>query len=70
MIGRTEIKRLLTGIAIVALASLAPSANAQAKQPNILVIMADDIGWFNIGVYNQGIMAGRTPQLDKMAAEG
>ncbi len=32
--------------------------------------MGDDIGWFNIGAYNQGMMAGRTPNLDKLAAEG
>ncbi len=43
---------------------------ASTKQPNIIVVMGDDIGWFNIGAYNQGIMAGRTPNLDKMAAEG
>jgi len=42
----------------------------QQKQPNILFIMADDIGWFNIGAYHGGIMAGRTPNLDKLAAEG
>jgi arylsulfatase len=41
-----------------------------AKQPNIVFIMGDDIGWFNIGAYHQGIMAGRTPNLDRMAAEG
>jgi arylsulfatase A-like enzyme len=35
-----------------------------------IVIMGDDVGWANIGVYNQGIMAGRTPNLDKLAAEG
>jgi arylsulfatase len=40
------------------------------KKPNIVFIMGDDVGWSNIGVYNQGIMAGRTPNLDKMAAEG
>ena len=40
------------------------------QRPNILVIMGDDIGWFNIGAYNQGIMAGRTPNLDKLASEG
>jgi len=40
------------------------------KQPNIVVIMGDDIGWFNIGAYHQGIMAGKTPHLDKMAKEG
>src|SRR5262245_9178713 len=47
------------------------SAQAQARQkPNIIFIMGDDIGWSNIGVYNQGIMAGRTPNLDRMATEG
>jgi arylsulfatase len=32
--------------------------------------MADDIGWFNLGAYHQGIMASRTPNLDRLAAEG
>src|ERR1700757_131753 len=41
-----------------------------ADRPNIVFIMADDIGWFNIGAYHQGIMAGRTPHLDRMATEG
>ncbi|HEY2486864.1 MAG TPA: sulfatase-like hydrolase/transferase, partial [Candidatus Binataceae bacterium] len=45
-------------------------ATAQDKKPNIIFIMGDDIGWSNIGVYNQGIMAGRTPNLDKLATEG
>lgn len=40
------------------------------KKPNILVIMGDDVGWFNIGAYNQGIMSGKTPNLDKLASEG
>jgi len=51
------------------LALTAPYAAAQ-KKPNIIFIMGDDIGWFNIGAYHRGIMAGRTPNLDKMAAEG
>jgi len=38
--------------------------------PNIVFIMADDIGWFNLGCYHQGMMASRTPNLDKIAAEG
>jgi Sulfatase len=46
-----------------------PATSGGAK-PNIIFIMADDIGWSNIGVYNQGIMAGRTPNLDRMANEG
>lgn len=40
------------------------------KKPNIVFIMGDDIGWLNMGCYNQGLMAGRTPNLDKIAAEG
>src|SRR5689334_24428475 len=40
------------------------------KKPNILFIMGDDVGWFNIGAYHQGIMSGKTPNLDKLAAEG
>jgi len=56
-------------IAIVAVCSLPIFAHAQQK-PNIVFIMGDDIDWANIRVYNQGIMAGRTPNLDRMAAEG
>jgi arylsulfatase A-like enzyme len=43
---------------------------AGAKPPNILVIMGDDVGWFNIGAYHRGIMSGKTPNLDKLAAQG
>lgn len=44
---------------------------AQAgKKPNIVVIMGDDIGIWNIGAYHRGLMAGRTPHLDKLAKEG
>jgi arylsulfatase len=45
-------------------------AHAQEKKPNIVVIMGDDIGIWNIGAYHRGMMAGRTPNLDKLAAEG
>jgi hypothetical protein len=43
---------------------------ATSSKPNILFIMGDDIGWFNIGAYYQGIMSGKTPNIDKLAAEG
>jgi len=43
---------------------------SQARPPNILVIMGDDVGWFNIGAYHQGIMSGKTPNLDRLAADG
>jgi arylsulfatase len=59
-------------ILVGAIIGLSPpnAAWAQEKKPNIIFIMGDDIGWSNIGVYNQGIMAGRTPNLDKLANEG
>ena len=50
--------------------ALAP-LDAQAQQkPNIVFIRSHDVGWFNIGAYNRGMMAGRTPNLDQLAAEG
>ena len=56
---------------ILALAvGLADPATAQQEKPNIIFIMGDDIGWFNVGACHQGIMAGRTPNLDRLAAEG
>jgi len=53
-----------------ALLAAAPASAQQKKQPNIIFIMGDDIGWSNIGAYNQGIMSGRTPNLDRLASEG
>ena len=43
---------------------------ATRKQPNIVFVMGDDIGWFNISAYHQGMMASRTPNIDRLAAEG
>ncbi len=51
-------------------ALLAITLSADDKKPNILVIMGDDIGWFNIGAYHRGIMSGKTPNLDKLASQG
>jgi arylsulfatase len=41
-----------------------------SKKPNILFIMSDDIGWFNVSAYNLGIMGYRTPNIDRIAKEG
>ena len=64
------VARLAATAMLVPMAVLAPPAQAQEKKPNILVIMGDDVGWFNIGAYHRGIMSGKTPNLDKLAAEG
>jgi arylsulfatase A-like enzyme len=62
----TALAVILTGLA----AGPVTPALAQEKKPNILVIMGDDVGWFNIGAYHRGMMAGKTPNLDKLASQG
>ena len=45
-------------------------AKQEQKKPNILVIMADDIGIWNISAYHRGMMGGQTPNIDRIAREG
>jgi arylsulfatase len=59
---------VLTALAAL-MCAVAPS-QAQDKKPNILFIMGDDVGWFNVGAYHQGIMSGKTPNIDRIAREG
>jgi arylsulfatase A-like enzyme len=47
-----------------------PAAAQSGRKPNILFIMGDDIGWFNISAYNMGIMGYRTPNIDRIGKEG
>jgi arylsulfatase A-like enzyme len=66
---------LMAGTTLAAASALGSAASAQAQapsgqRPNIIFIMGDDIGWFNVGAYHRGIMAGRTPNLDRLASEG
>jgi len=61
---------LLAMIAAIGLVSTPAYAQPSGKKPNILVIMGDDVGWFNVGAYHRGIMSGKTPNLDKLATEG
>ena len=65
--GITGAARLLLGA--VAMAAFFNPAMA-AQKPNIVVIWGDDIGVWNIGAYHRGMMAGRTPNIDQLAAEG
>src|SRR4051794_41818464 len=59
------------GLAFLATTAMTVPVGAQPQQrPNVVVIMGDDIGIWNIGAYHRGMMAGRTPNLDKIAAEG
>jgi arylsulfatase A-like enzyme len=48
----------------------AASAAASGRKPNILVIFGDDIGIPQISAYTMGMMGYRTPNIDRIAAEG
>ena len=77
---------LLSGsslLAASAMSAIGLTSTAQAQQqqtqtpalrpgqrPNIVFIMGDDIGWYNIGAYHRGMMSGKTPNLDKLASQG
>ncbi len=61
---------VVLALALVAVVASPAAAQEKGKKPNIVFIMGDDIGWFNIGAYHQGMMAGRTPNLDRLARNG
>jgi arylsulfatase len=64
-------KSFLTAILVTLMAAIAPGLSLAAQsQPNIVFIMGDDIGMWNISAYHRGLMAGRTPNIDQLAAEG
>ena len=50
--------------------ALAAPATASATKPNIYFIMTDDVAWLAAGVYHQGLMAGETPNIDRIGREG
>ncbi len=60
---KTILATLVVSMALALVTGIAGPAAAQEKgkdkKPNIVFIMGDDIGWFNIGAYHQGIMAGQ-----------
>jgi arylsulfatase A-like enzyme len=74
---KMTVKRIETAILVLLATLMLPGGTADARrkqsksaQPNIVVIMGDDIGMWNIGAYHRGLMAGRTPNIDQLAAEG
>src|SRR6202158_2059705 len=48
----------------------AASAQTAAKKPNIVMIMGDDVGMWNLSAYHRGMMGGSTPNIDRIAKEG
>ena len=58
-----------TCLTAMILLTLSAAGSAQDK-PNILIIWGDDIGPYNISAYNMGRMGYKTPNIDKIAADG
>ena len=74
---KTKILRILSvivvGLALIASPVFAadPSTGlGTGKKPNIVVIWGDDIGYWNVSAYNQGMMGYKTPNIDRIAKEG
>ena len=57
-------------LAAIALLVFSIPAAAQQKKPNILILWGDDIGYWNVSAYNQGMMGYKTPNIDRIAREG
>ena len=55
---------------VAAIAVIAAGPALAQKKPNILVIWGDDIGYWNVSAYNQGMMGYKTPNIDRIAKEG
>ena len=67
-IGSHRATRILAAVAT--LLCVASSAQAADKKPNILILWGDDIGYWNVSTYNQGMMGYKTPNIDRIAKEG
>ena len=66
-------RRSVWALALLAVSCCLGASNAIAAtggKPNILFIMADDIGIMNVGAYHRGLMVGETPNIDRIANEG
>jgi arylsulfatase A-like enzyme len=67
---RLPIIGLTTLVIVLGAGHVTARAQQTAAKPNILIIMGDDIGYWNLSVYNQGMMGYRTPNIDGIAGDG
>ncbi|MGH9842506.1 MAG: sulfatase-like hydrolase/transferase, partial [Blastocatellia bacterium] len=65
---RIEICLLLIGATTAAIGFAVAGQSAQSRKPNIIFILADDLGWGDLSVYGHERL--KTPSLDRLAAQG
>lgn len=63
-----KLKLPLLPVLTLLLCTASPAAAQPAEKPNIIVILADDVGWGDTGCY--GATKIKTPNLDQLAATG
>ena len=68
---KTRIKTFAFMIVLIVSGPLVTAASASDAQPNIVLVLMDNFGYGEIGVYGGGVIRGApTPRIDSIAAEG
>ena len=66
-----RISFLLLALVFISSIPLVAAAAESDEKPNIVLVLMDNFGWGEIGVYGGGVMRGApTPNIDSIAAEG
>ena len=67
----TALKRFASGVTLLALMGSANAFAQQSNKPNVVFILADNVGYGDLGSYGGGELRGApTPRLDALAQEG
>ena len=68
---RSKLRALAAGLLLSAAPFLPSTAQAQQQRPNVVMLMTDDTGWSDFGVYGGGANLGHpTPNIDRIGQEG
>ena len=68
MMKSRRLRTLLSSAAVVASAALAGTVHADRVRPNVVIFLADDLGWADVGYHGEEVI--ETPSIDRLAAEG
>ena len=64
----SSLTTLVAAMLVMLFATTSPTAKASTSLPNIVIILADDLAWADVGCY--GSTFHETPNLDRLAAQG